>query len=1453
MKVYKFNRNKFRKKTAEGNPYKIVLNLLNENKNMKLSSLSKHNNINNTKKAVIQINKSFNYIPNIKEKLSENGKNSINKFGSFKTINSNNIDYNNDSYEKRHSLQILSRKTNKLLNKYNFKINNENIKNRIKNKINTTPILIDTLEKNIKNVLNNMKIEIEEKARGTQIETNISPVNKKFKFTSNPNLEIIFGKKTAKSNKKRSLRNPFLDDYFHSGIDLYFKIDKNIIRSQSFEINQIAKKKLFKRIKNKIHKELYYKSINDTSNHNTIEEDSENNENDKGTGLHPNSKFILIFDFLLIIANLYYFIWIPLKIAQNKDIFEKKANIKEIIYYFIDIIFLADFIISFFRGYYNFEMEIVRNNKKIITNYLKEYFFFDLLEAIPIFSIIKIFVKSNNMIYYYSYNLDGKTKLLTFSLFIKPFKIFKILEKKKNKALEDFYTYLSVNYYLEELTKFLIYFFIFFLFIHLFICMHIYLSFQNYPNWITNINIINKSFFDIYIASFYFMITTITTVGYGDIVCISFIERIYHIILLVIGTLLYTFLVSKIGNYLREQSYEEIKLSKDLNILENIRITYPSMPFKLYSKIKSHLQSIFKKRKKTGISLLINEVPDAIKNELLFKIYANVINGFSIFKNVKNSNFVYQALTSFIPIVSKKEEIIILEGDIIQNIVFVKDGRLSMEIAINLNDPCKSIQKYIESNFIGISREDELLKSNISIVNKNNSFLPAEKKNYNDLMKEIDNILLDNQKSSKIHDSINKSNRISFDLGRMDFLRNEDEETNIEEYQTIKIMDIRKNEHYGDIHLFNEQPSPFTVKAKSRIADLFLLPKHDAIKLSKNFQNIWKRIQNKSYHNLVSIKKLTFKTLKQYYNTHINNKNIRGNNLALNLDVTKNSLNVSELGNITSNIKDKKIEKNENKSFTSKNNLGDINNINNKLIKGNTPKSKNSIDLDNELNISESINPISILNSNKNCHNLIIKENQEKNDSFDIKEENKISKKIIQRNNSDNFSFKNDENNNFTLLSPKKLSNKMQNKLQIRSSKLNTFKEFEILTYSQNDNNKKNQSENNYSNESLDNQTIKIVPTNSKINYKESNNIISLEDMNKKFSKKIIKKMKKRKKIQRIKKFLKIQKKINKNLLELLMKQNSVKKENSFENVSKYPKFLNYSISTCSDFENFSEILDSTYSEESNLSISKCNYKFEIKALKLISLESFEIKSCYKNINSLTKGRMAINKKYQKFVENLIKKTNIPKASKLLSSVLSENSKKEQSIQSKEKSFYSKESISEKNNEEDFFSRKKEISIKKQKNKNIIFSEQNNLSNKKLNAKRNSMNSMGNLPIFKEDKKIIHKRKSTKFSELKKANTFDNKNRDYLKKTNINYINNNINKQKNGKEIINEKRNQIYNSKKSNNNLIYENKNRKIIILSSNENVYNNKFKIVDNNKSNLKIIQDNNFEKENVKKCIIF
>ena len=83
----------------------------------------------------------------------------------------------------------------------------------------------------------------------------------------------------------------------------------------------------------------------------------------------------------------------------------------------------------------------------------------------------------------------------------------------------------------------------------------------------------------------------------------------------------------------------------------------------------------------------------------MLKIYSRVINGFIIFKDIDNSNFILQVLTSFISIVSKKEEILILEGELIDNIVFVKDGRLALEISIDLNEPYKSIKNYLHKNF----------------------------------------------------------------------------------------------------------------------------------------------------------------------------------------------------------------------------------------------------------------------------------------------------------------------------------------------------------------------------------------------------------------------------------------------------------------------------------------------------------------------------------------------------------------------------------------------------------------------------------------------------------------------------------------------------------------------------------------------------------------------------------
>ena len=1173
---------------------------------------------------------------------------------------------NNYLSPKRHSQEISEIKTQKFVQKYNLKIEKDKIQKRktIANMLTNTKdnIRLNKIGNNIKKTINNMRKKIE-KTNIRRMSNSLSTENIKHKLRLNSSLKFIKIKDKKKSKKKRRsdysslMKN--IKIYNQSFISNKINTKK---RNISFDYTLQQKKNLMKRLKHKIFKNKNKKSKINLNN--SINDEIENKDN-KGYAFYPNSFFILIFDLLLIISVLYTFVEIPLNVAKNKKIGEEGSIIKEIIHYIIDLIFFLDMIICFFRGYYNNEMDIIINNKKIFFNYIKNNFLFDLLEGVPLYTIIKIFMKQNKTIYLGYSQIETLT--ITFLLLIKPLKVFKIIKRKNNKVLEKIFMLFNDNYSLERLIKFLIYFLIFFLFAHLFICLHIYLTLRSYPNWLIHIDIMNENFSTKYLASFYFLMTTMTTVGYGDIICISFIERIYHIFLLVLGTLLYTFLVSKIGNYLRDQSHERTKLDKDLNILENIRITHPNMPFKLYSKIKNHLLTIFKKRKKVGISLLINGVPDAIKNDLLFKIYSKVINGFTIFKGVKNSNFIIQMLTSFIPILVKKEEIIFLEGEIIQNIVFVKDGRLALELVIDLNEPFQSIERYFENNFIGITREEEFKK--YSSNNGQKAMMNLPEINFNGLKSRINDII-NIDKETLINNSRLENNGISIDLGRMDFTQKEIDQSQLKDLQIIKIIDIRKNEHFGDVHLFLEKPSPFTLKVKSRIAELLLLRKSSAIFMSKNFHNIWRKIETKSFHNLVSIKKLTFKILKQYLNTHYYPRTDMEANTLFNLD--KNFIsNISLTDNYashkvsmnksifnSSNIRSPNMNINKSFNSISKNSGSKNNTLDNINLKSPINKKKlfigynsnrwknNSIEIfnDNFDLSSDSINSNSYHSSHFKTSKFFSPKNLAENQQIPVininqvneeEEKDKVTdlvnneissksfkKNIIKRNTNSAFSFKNN-NQSSNLL---KIS---KNSSDIINSGLDS----------------KKQSDKTINSESFEKQkTIKYSNNdveNTKINKNDEDFLIfTLEDVNKNFSKRIKKRLKKRKKIQKLKELLKLQKfKINKNLIELYLKQIMQKQNSKTKIDSKISnQYLPDNPTYSSDINQVSQILDS--SEEESTQIQN-NIKFKNNSLKIVVTESFQIKSSYTNINLLTKGEVIRNINYKYYLENFIKQSLI--------------------------------------------------------------------------------------------------------------------------------------------------------------------------------------------------------------------
>lgn len=526
------------------------------------------------------------------------------------------------------------------------------------------------------------------------------------------------------------------------------------------------------------------------------------------------------------------------------------------ILFFTDLFNFIDIIISFFRAYYNFEYTLIKKNERIVLHYLKKYFFPDLISAIPIFSSCQFLCKN--------YKPDGDLCIrngmdlnyiyLKMCLGLKIIKIFKILDKKTNRGIRYFHDIISENYTLEKTMKMFLFIILCTLFFNIFICYHIFIGRQSYPNWILSTNNQDKGFLDLYMISCYFLITTMTSVGYGDITCVSLGETIFQIIVLAIGVIAYSWVVSTIGNYVKNETKAAIKFNKDMDLLEEIRISYPKMSFKLYNKIQKHLETVSHQQERFDTNLLVNNLPYTLKNKLMFIIYENIIKKFNFFKECENSDFILRILTSFIPLSAKKGAFIIHEGELVDNIIFVKEGRLSLVAAIDLDNPIISIDNYLGEKFEDINEKMETNVDNSMLMNKsiNNLGLKMEK-----AQTEIRTLL-------KTKDDIEDSN-IEQEIAKCDF---DGDDFDVGNHQFLNILDILKNEHYGEVYMFLQKPSPLSLRVKSKYSELFLLRKHEAMQISKAYPNVWKKIYRKSYHNMKSIKKLTKRIVIHYCNNY---------------------------------------------------------------------------------------------------------------------------------------------------------------------------------------------------------------------------------------------------------------------------------------------------------------------------------------------------------------------------------------------------------------------------------------------------------------------------------------------------------------------------------------------------------------------------------------------------------
>jgi len=181
---------------------------------------------------------------------------------------------------------------------------------------------------------------------------------------------------------------------------------------------------------------------------------------------------------------------------------------------------------------------------------------------------------------------------------------------------------------------------------------------------------------DNYIKSLYYTITTLTSVGYGDIVPNGNAEMLFNILLQLTGVGLIAFLVGSVVGLFTKRNPAEQRFTENMDKLRAL-IHYHDIPSELEKRISDYFTYEWKQKLGYDESELMESLPFGLKNDLQLEFKNRTIKHISIFEGA-DEKFVREIAQYLTPIVLTPGDYLFRAGDNANSMFFIKKGKISV-------------------------------------------------------------------------------------------------------------------------------------------------------------------------------------------------------------------------------------------------------------------------------------------------------------------------------------------------------------------------------------------------------------------------------------------------------------------------------------------------------------------------------------------------------------------------------------------------------------------------------------------------------------------------------------------------------------------------------------------------------------------------------------------------------
>ena len=346
--------------------------------------------------------------------------------------------------------------------------------------------------------------------------------------------------------------------------------------------------------------------------------------------IHPRNQCLVAWDLYVTLLLILVCVITPLNLAFDGN---AEPTVERTVFEtWIDVSFMVDIVIVFNTAYYDDAYKFICDKKVIARGYLTSWFAIDLISCIPL--QLLTFTSFNNL-----FKFARLSKLYRMVKIARLARVLKVL--KTGSRIARYIQILSRADFGWDRLLFAIFMFV--LLCHIASCSWImvalYEESQYNDCWLSQGGYSALEGFDLYVAAFYFTITTITTVGYGDIHAYSTIECVVSIIFKITGVLGFSYVTGVISSIIENVDSAEARVEEKMQTLSKIQREH-RIPHHLFREIKSAIQ-FSTIRNDIVTQAFASELPPKLQSLVQLQIHRDVFSTVTFFKTHNYSKLFY--------------------------------------------------------------------------------------------------------------------------------------------------------------------------------------------------------------------------------------------------------------------------------------------------------------------------------------------------------------------------------------------------------------------------------------------------------------------------------------------------------------------------------------------------------------------------------------------------------------------------------------------------------------------------------------------------------------------------------------------------------------------------------------------------------------------------------------------